>query len=170
MSVLNIKIYPAEVLRKKAADVKELDGKLLKLIDDMIQTMHDASGAGLAAPQVGVSRRVIVANPSDEEDAPEPIILINPVIVYSEGECESREGCLSIPDILVTVMRAAKVFVKGLDIKGKPVEIEAGGFLARVFQHEVDHLNGICLVERMGQVDREFFTQHYGKGKQNADA
>jgi peptide deformylase len=170
MSVLNIKLYPSEVLRKKAVEVKELDGRLLKLIDNMIETMYDASGAGLAAPQVGVSRRVIVANPSEREDYPEPIILINPVIAFSEGEIESREGCLSIPDIIVPVMRAARVFVKGLDRNGKPVGIEAGGLLARVFQHELDHLNGICLVERMGPVDREFFTQHYGKGKKTADA
>ena len=161
---MNIKIYPSEVLRKKASEVKDLDVWLLKLIDDLVETMRGASGAGLAAPQVGVSRRVIVANSAEGDDR-EPIVLINPVIVFAEGEIESREGCLSIPDIIVPVMRAARVFVKGLDRDGNPVELEAGGFLARVFQHEVDHLNGVCLVERMSAPDREFFTQRYNKGK-----
>jgi peptide deformylase len=168
MSALRIRIYPAAVLRKKASEVKEIDGRLQALMDDMVETMRYANGAGLAAPQVGVSRRVIVADPSKKEGDSIPIILINPVIVYSEGEVESREGCLSIPDLFVPVVRAAKVFVKGLDRDGNTVEVEAGGLLARVFQHEVDHLNGVCLVERMGFADREFFTQHYMKDSKTA--
>ncbi|RJQ52362.1 MAG: peptide deformylase [Nitrospiraceae bacterium] len=165
MSALTIVKYPEKILKEKTVPVKNIDGGLQKLIDDMIDTMYDSLGVGLAANQVGVSKQLAVIDVSVRDEKSPLIVLVNPEIVYSEGEVEAEEGCLSIPDYTTVLKRAVKVCVKGLDREGKPVEIEAEGFLARALQHEIDHLNGILFVDRMGRIKREFFKKRYAREK-----
>jgi peptide deformylase len=164
MAVLEIKEYPDRVLTKKAAPVTGIDGALQRLIDDMIETMYAAPGIGLAAPQVGVSARLIVIDVSvrDEERTP-LIVLINPEIVMAEGEIESEEGCLSLPDFQTVVKRAERVSVRGLDREGTPTEITGEGLLSRALQHEIDHLNGTLLIHRISSIKREFFKKRFQK-------
>ncbi len=161
MSVLEIKKYPDPVLKKKAFPVENIDGALQELIDDMIDTMHDAPGIGLAAPQVGVSRRVIVVHVNLKEESYPLIVLINPEIVQVDGKVVSEEGCLSVPGYVSNIERAGIVLVKGLDREGSPVEFEAEGLMARALQHEIDHLDGILFVDRMSPIKREFFRKRY---------
>ena len=128
------------VLRKKAQPVKVVDSLVGQLLDDMLETMYASNGIGLAAPQVGISKRIIVADIGDEETG--PVKMINPRIVERSGNVLGLEGCLSIPNVYGDVERAERVVVKGLDERGKPVVYEAEGLMARVFQHEIDHLDG----------------------------
>ncbi len=132
------------MLRQVAAPVDSVDGALVRLVDDMVETMYDAVGAGLAAPQVGVQKRLFVY---DVGDGPE--VVINPTIVESAGEWYHEEGCLSIPDLRLGIVRPMEVHVTGVDLDGNDVSIEADEFLGRVFQHEVDHLDGVLMVERL---------------------
>ncbi|MEW6601672.1 MAG: peptide deformylase, partial [Nitrospirota bacterium] len=157
MAVLKIVKYPEEVLKRKTNPVNEFDSELQKLIDDMIETMYAAPGVGLAANQVGISKQVTVIDVSSRDESSSLIVLVNPEIVHSEGEDNSEEGCLSIPEYTTIVKRAGKVKVKGLDRSGSPLEIEADGLLARALQHEIDHLNGFLLIDRIGRIKREFF-------------
>jgi peptide deformylase len=163
MAVLEIKKYPDRILREKTEPVNEFDSELQKLIDDMIETMYAAPGIGLAANQVGVSRQVAVIDVRIKDEKSILIILINPEIVHREGECSSEEGCLSVPDYTTIVKRAEKVKVKALDRYGKPIEIEGEGLLARALQHEVDHLNGLLLIDRIGRIKKEFFKKRYAR-------
>jgi peptide deformylase len=165
MSVREIIKYPEKVLREKASHVTDCDSKLNKLIDDMIETMYAAPGVGLAANQVGVPKQVAVIDVSAREEKSPLIVLVNPEIVHLEGEVEAEEGCLSVPDYTTVLKRAMKVCVKGLDRHGKPLEIEAEGLLARALQHEIDHLNGILFVDRMGRIRKEFFKKRYAREK-----
>ncbi len=161
MAVLEIKRYPDPILKRKARPVEEINGSLQKLIDDMLETMYDAPGIGLAAPQVGESIRLIVVDVSAREEEHPLIVLINPEIVYTEGKVDSEEGCLSVPGYVSTIRRANRVLVRGLDREGKPVEIEATGLLGRALQHEIDHLDGILFIDRMSPIKREFFRKRY---------
>ena len=136
--------FPNPVLAKKARAVKRVTPEIIKLIDDMIETMHAAPGVGLAAPQVGESLRVIVADIGAGE-----LVLVNPKIVEKHGKQIFTEGCLSVPGVEAPVERAAKVVVRGLDREGKSVEVQAEGLLATVFQHEIDHLNGHVFIDRV---------------------
>ncbi|MBI5742092.1 MAG: peptide deformylase [Nitrospirae bacterium] len=163
MSVLSIVKYPDKVLRDKTVPVGNIDGGLQKLIDDMIETMYAAPGVGLAANQVGISQQLAVIDVGIRDEKSRLIVLVNPEIVHLEGEIESEEGCLSIPDYTTVLKRAMKVLVKGYDREGGPVEIEAEGLLARALQHEIDHLNGILFVDRMGRIKREFFKKRYSR-------
>jgi len=141
-----------KVLRSKARKVQVVTPKLVALAERMLETMRQANGVGLAAPQVGVSQRFFVAElPEDEEnDRPrETYVLFNPEIVKSRGEQIGYEGCLSIPGYIGEVARHEQVTLKGLDEKGRPVRLKAEGYLARVFQHEIDHLDGILFTERL---------------------
>ncbi len=147
MAVVPIRTLPDPVLRKKAKKVSGADPSVLKLIDNMIETMHEASGVGLAAPQIGVPLRIVtICMP--EEDA-EEIILINPEIVKKSGEREIEERCLSIPGYAGTVKRAENVTAKGRDAAWKEVRIKADGLLAQALEHEIDHLNGVLFVDRL---------------------
>ncbi len=132
------------MLRQVAAPVDSVDGALVRLVDDMVETMYDAVGAGLAAPQVGVQKRLFVY---DVGDGPE--VVVNPTIVESAGEWYHEEGCLSIPDLRLGIVRPMEVHITGVDLDGNDVSIEADEFLGRVFQHEVDHLDGVLMVERL---------------------
>lgn len=136
--------FPHPILRKKAKAVKRVTGQIIRLIDDIIETMHKAPGVGLAAPQVGESIRVIVA-----DIGAGAIALINPKISRKSGKQCFNEGCLSLPGVEAPVERAAHVIVTGLDRSGTKVTIEASELLATVFQHEIDHLNGLVLIDRV---------------------
>ena len=150
MAVVPIRTMPDPVLRKKARRVKNVDGSILKLVDDMLETVHAASGVGLAGPQVGVPLRVVVIRLPEEE---EEIVLINPQVVRRTGEIVAVEGCLSIPGYVADVSRAAKVTVKGLDRNGKETRIKGEELLARVLQHEIDHLNGVLYTDYLESMD-----------------
>jgi peptide deformylase len=138
------------VLREKAKRVRAVGPSMQRLIGDMIETMHDSHGVGLAANQVGVLQRVIVIQLPDDE---EPRVFINPELVRQEGEREVLEGCLSIPRYRGLVKRSVKVKAKGLDAKGRQVRVSAEGLLAQALEHEVDHLNGTLYIDRL--VDRD---------------
>jgi peptide deformylase len=145
------------LLRKKSKKVKRFGRALQNLIDDMVETMHAVHGLGLAAPQIGVSRQVIVIQlPEDEEDSQSGklYVLCNPEIVKTVGEEESEEGCLSVPGFVGDVRRAAAVTVKGFDRHGKKMRVKAEGLLARAFQHEIDHINGTLYIDRVDSPEK----------------
>jgi peptide deformylase len=155
MPVLDIVTYPNPILRKKSPPVEAINDEIQSLIDDMIITMHAASGIGLAAPQVGISIRIMVVDINGGTD-PGPIItLINPEIISSEGENIREEGCLSVPGFCEELTRANKVKIKGMDRVGKEIVLEGEGLLARAFHHEMDHLNGLLFFDRLNKVKKE---------------
>jgi peptide deformylase len=161
--VLKIVEYPDPVLGEKAKPVEEIDESIHRLIDDMIETMHQAPGIGLAAPQVGESKQVVVVDIGAVEPDSEIIVLVNPQIVETEGEAVREEGCLSVPGLLSDIKRYAKVKVRGLNREGKAVEIVGEGLLARVFQHEIDHLNGKVILDRVSLLKRQLYKQKLKK-------
>jgi peptide deformylase len=163
MAVLEIRKYPDEVLKKKALPVKNIDKDLQRLVDNMMETMYAAPGIGLAAPQVGVSKRLVVIDVSTKDEKHPLIVLINPEIIEADSFIDSEEGCLSVPGYTSTIKRAGRVVVKGLDRNGRPVQIEGTGLLARALQHEIDHLDGVLFVDRMSSIKREFFKKKYIK-------
>lgn len=165
MAVLEIRKYPDEVLKRKASSISEIDREIQRLIDDMIETMYASNGIGLAAPQVGVSKRLIVVDTSPRQPNQSLIVMINPQIISTEGEILSEEGCLSLPGFITRLKRDERVLVKGLDRKGKEIEIQAEGLLARAIQHEIDHLDGILLIDRISPLKRELFRKKYQKTK-----
>lgn len=138
MAVLEIVTYPDPILLNEAQPVSRVTRRVRRLAHDMLETMYDAPGVGLAAPQVGVRQRVVVVDVGEN-----PITLVNPEITAAEGEQVGLEGCLSVPDLVGEVRRAEWVVAKGLDRRGRPITVEGEGLLARALQHEVDHLNGI---------------------------
>jgi len=150
MAVLPIYHFPHPVLKQKSKRVRRIDGSVKKLIGDMIDTMHYIYAAGLAAPQVGVSLRVIVISIPRKED----IALINPKVVRSKGEHLVKEGCFSVPGYFGEIKRAESVTVKGLDPNGKEIRIKANALLAETLQHEIDHLNGILYIDHIESQDK----------------
>ncbi len=163
MAILEIKKYPARVLKQKASAVSSIDQDLQDLIDDMIETMYAAPGVGLAAPQVGVSKRLAVIDISAKGTEIPLVVLINPVILVKEGSIEFEEGCLSLPEYTAKIERAEKVVVRSMDRKGRQVEMEAEGLLAIAMQHEIDHLDGVLLIDRISPIKREFFKKRHQK-------
>ena len=163
MAILEIKKYPEKVLKQKALPVTAFDQDLQSLIDDMVETMYAAPGVGLAAPQVGESRRLAVIDISSKEEEVPLLVLVNPVIVDSEGVIEFEEGCLSIPEYTTIVKRAEKVLVRAQDREGEAIEIEGTDLLAIALQHEIDHLEGILLIDRISPIKREFFKKRHKK-------
>ena len=157
MAIRRIHLAHEPVLRQVAKPVTRFDDGLQQLIDDMFEMMRAAPGVGLAAPQVGESIRLFVAEwPEDEED-PESLkayTIVNPVIVRAKGEEESEEGCLSIPGYVGDVRRATEVVVKGKDRLGNKIRLRVHGWLARVFQHEIDHLDGVLFIDRVDSPDK----------------
>ena len=152
MAVLKVKRYGDPVLRRRALPVGEVTPELRTLVDDMIDTMYDEIGIGLAAPQIGVPLRLLVVG---DERGREPRGLLNPVITAQGGEVTAEEGCLSIPGIFAQVTRAEWADVEAQDLEGRPVTIKARGFTARVFQHELDHLDGVLFIDRLDPVTRD---------------
>ncbi|GHC16278.1 peptide deformylase [Aidingimonas halophila] len=154
MAKLPILEYPDERLRKKAAPVETVDDDVRQLVDDMLETMYDAQGIGLAATQIDVHRRVVVMDVS--ETRAQPLVLINPEYTPIGEEREPlQEGCLSIPDYYAEIPRALRVHLKALDRDGQPYELEAEGLLAHCIQHEYDHLEGILFVDYLSPLKRE---------------
>jgi len=174
MAVRNIVFLGEQVLRQKAQKVQHVDKSIEKLIDDMVETMHAANGIGLAANQVGVLQRVIVVElPLDEEDPQSGKLytLINPEVVSSSQDVASgEEGCLSIPYYYGEVTRPQSVVVRGRDRKWREVKIKASGMLARVFQHEIDHLNGILFIDRMTDMARLRYVPPKAETDEQTDA
>jgi peptide deformylase len=157
VAVRPIRIYGDPVLRTKAAPVDGIDDEVRRLAADMLDTLADADGVGLAGPQVGESRRLIVVHPPAANDAPrrDPRVLVNPEIVERHGpQVAAEEGCLSIPGIYDEVKRPERVRVRALDLDGADVDIEAEGMLSRILQHEIDHLDGVLFVDRIGPMRR----------------
>jgi peptide deformylase len=157
MPLRDIVTLPDPILRRKARTINRFDADLQSLIDDMIETMRDAPGVGLAAPQVGISRRLIVVEyPEDDEldESPKKLyVVVNPEIKETSEETEMGiEGCLSIPGLHGEVERAIAVTVKGQTRRGQPMKIKAKGWLARIFQHEIDHVNGVVFTDRAAKV------------------
>ncbi len=147
--MLEIRKYGDKVLREKASEIKDISEDVVELAKAMVETMYDAPGIGLAAPQVGFSIRLITVDLTVGEDPSSLFILVNPEIKEKEGEDLDEEACLSIPGIREMVKRPFRVLVKGYDLEGKEREIEAEGLLARVFCHEVDHLDGVLFIDRL---------------------
>ena len=154
MAILEIKKFGSSVLRKRTAPVEKVTEETRRLIDDMFETMYAAEGIGLAAPQVGVSQDLIVVDVSPHDPSAERLALVNPEIVSEEGEVVGEEGCLSFPGITGDVKRAETVRVRALDREGQRFEAPMEGIAARVVQHEIDHLRGILVVDRLSTVKR----------------
>lgn len=152
MAVRPIVTYPDPTLRQKSKRVRNIDEAIQRLIDDMVETMHEAQGVGLAAPQIGVSLRVIVIELPDEE----MLALVNPQIVKRSGERLVVEGCLSVPGYRGEIKRSLKVTVKGLDRRGREVRLKGEGLLAQAFEHEIDHLNGVLYIDYLEGMDKLF--------------
>ncbi len=167
MALLEICKYPDPVLQIKADPVKGIDASLQRLIEDMTETMYQAPGIGLAATQVGKLIRVIVFDITPREEGRNPSFLINPEIIEAEGEQTLEEGCLSVPEYYSDVKRKAKVKVRGLDVKGKTVEICGEGVLATVLQHEIDHLDGILFIDRISALKRALYKKRVQKKLKN---
>ena len=147
--------YGSTVLRRKAVPVTSVDDGVQELIEDLFDTLAEADGVGLAAPQIGVSRRVIVVDISAAEAAQPPLALVNPVVEAGRGTAVAEEGCLSIPEVYGEVPRHTDVDISALDHEGRPFAFSAGGFFARVLQHEIDHLDGRLFIDHMPPLKRQ---------------
>ncbi len=163
MRIFPIIKYPSEILKQKAepVDISEIR-ELSDLIDSMINTMYAANGIGLAANQVGILKRLVVIDIIRDKEHP-PIVLINPQIEDTDGLIDSEEGCLSLPGQSTVIKRAEKILVSGLNRHGEMFRLEATGLLARAIQHEIDHLDGILIMDRLSPIKREFFKKRYLK-------
>jgi peptide deformylase len=155
--------YGHSILRRATQPVVHLNGDLQRLIDDMIETMYTAPGVGLAANQVGSLHRVFVANPAEDHDPSKLLVVINPELIHSEGEVVAEEGCLSLPDFREELRRARRVLLRGLDRTGRPIQVEGQDLLARIFQHELDHLNGVLFVDRLSPAKRDILRRKLKK-------
>lgn len=152
MSLLDILFYPDPQLRKIAAPVVNIDGRVAGLVDDMLETMYQAPGIGLAATQINIHERIVVIDVSEEGDS--PLTFINPELLVSEGAGEMQEGCLSIPGIYEMIKRPTDVRVAAIDREGNPFEMDADGLLAVCIQHEIDHLEGKLFVDYLSPLKR----------------
>lgn len=157
--IRTILTYPDPELKKKSAPVTIITDAIKELVRDMAETMYDAPGVGLAAPQIGVHQRVIVIDISAKNEPANLIVAINPVLVHGEGEAYEEEGCLSVIDYAANVKRYARVIVKALDLDGVEQTWKADELLAIAFQHEIDHLDGILFVDHLSPLKRELFQR-----------
>lgn len=157
MALLEIRLFGDPVLTQKSDPVTRFDAELARFGDDLLETLRYAHGAGLAAPQVGVLKRMFAFDiPPDEETGEHPFgVLVNPVITRWEGEQDGEEGCLSFPGLYYACKRAMEVTVDAVDVRGQPLQVEGDGLLARCMQHEIDHLDGVLFIERMSRGDRK---------------
>ena len=171
MAILPILVAPNPVLKTKCKPVDEVTPELAKLMDDMLDTMYDAPGIGLAAPQVGVSKRILVIDVARDGEEPQPLKIANPEIIWeSEDTSVYQEGCLSIPEQYADVERPAEVGVRYLDENGKEHEIEADGLLATCIQHEMDHLEGVLFIDYLSRLKRQRAVQKVKKVEKSKDA
>ena len=161
-----IRTYGDPVLKTKAAEVADINGKIASLVDDMYETLYDSdSGIALAAPQIGVQKQIFVWDVDDEKMA-----IINPQIVESSGEWVYDEGCLSIPGLYVEMLRPNHVLMRGFTIDGDEIEIEASELMGRLFQHEIDHLHGVLMFDRMTPEQRKEAMQEYRRIQEQPEA
>ena len=170
MALLPIKNCFDPVLRKQCQIIENIDGELVTLSEDMIETTLAAPGVGLAANQIGVPWRLFVVNMGIETDKDNLITLINPEITAMEGNELGEEGCLSIPDVVAQVNRAIQIELKAIDLNGNDVRFEAKGYLARALQHEMDHLNGVLFWDNLGKVKRDILKRKFKKKLKEQDA
>ena len=160
MSVLPIRLYPDQVLRVRCPEVGVFDGELAELARDMVETMYNAPGVGLAAPQVGVEKRLAVVDVSVGEEESGLHVFVNPRVVERSGSEADYEGCLSIPEFSEKVVRPTRITVEAVDVTGAPFSFEAEEFLARAICHEVDHLNGVLFVDHLRGLKKERARRH----------
>jgi len=165
VAVLEIRQYPDPILRQQAKTVENINGDLQHLIDDMLETLYAAPGLGLAAPQVGYSLRLFVYDLSvaEEREKGSPMVLVNPELVSQTGEANEDEGCLSVPEYRESVVRAARVAVRGMDREGREITVEGEGLLAKLLQHEMDHLDGKLFIDRISSLKRNIFLRRLKK-------
>ncbi|MGE5261569.1 MAG: peptide deformylase [Actinomycetota bacterium] len=166
MAIHPILTLPEPVLRTKAKPIERVDAELRRLMDDMLETMYDAPGIGLAAPQIGVSRRLIVMDPAKDEAPKTPLIMVNPEILSRSEEMRLHdEGCLSIPDFTAEIERPARTRVAYIDREGKTNEVELEGIWSTLVQHEIDHLNGILFIDYLSRLKRDMVVRKFTKQK-----
>jgi len=163
MAIIDIRTIPDPVLRKLAQPIDNITDEIVKLSDDMIETMILAHGAGLAANQVGIPIKLIAIEASLNPKEKSHIILINPVIVETDLEENGEEGCLSVPGYYEYVKRAKKVLARGVDLKGNTIDLECEGQLARAMQHEIDHLSGVLFIDILSPLKKNLFKKKFGK-------
>ncbi len=164
MAVLPIITLPDPVLRKISDPVERVDDAVVKLMDDMLETMYAAPGVGLAAPQVGVLRRVVVIDTAEDDEQPNPIVMANPELIALGSETRvHEEGCLSIPDVRVEIERPSTVTVRYIDRHGKERELAADGLLATAIQHEIDHLDGQLIIDFLSRLKRDIIIRKFKK-------
>lgn len=169
MALREILVAPHPILKRRAQSVEKVDAGIRRLMDDMMETMYDANGIGLAAPQVGVSKRVIVLDVSRGDEEPRPLRMANPEIVWSSEEMATREeGCLSLPEQYADVTRPARVRVRYLDHENEIRELEAEGILAVCLQHEMDHLEGTLFVDHISMLKRGMIMRRLAKAQKVA--
>lgn len=171
MSKLTIIVAPDPRLKRRSEPVERVDDEVRQLMDDMLDTMHAAKGIGLAAPQVGVLKRVIVADVSPPDEAPDPIQLANPEVIWQSGESVlAEEGCLSLPDHFAEVVRSERLRIRYLDAENELRELEADGLLARCLLHEMDHLKGTLFVDHLSSLKRGMILRKLSKLKRQREA
>jgi peptide deformylase len=166
MAILHIKIYGDPVLRKQAKEITKVDESIRKLASDMLKTLKEAGGIGLAANQIGQDKKLFVIDRSFFTATPgedSPLIVINPTLVESYGEQTAEEGCLSIPGTYADVTRQLEVLVKGIDLDEREIKIEGKGFLSRVLLHEIDHLNGLLFIDHLSSIRRRLLAKKLKK-------
>jgi peptide deformylase len=164
MACLPIITLPDPILRKISDPVEKIDSAVVKLMDDMLETMYDAPGIGLAAIQVGIPKRIVVIDASDDEDTPKPLAMVNPeIIALGQTTRLYEEGCLSIPDIRVDIERPETVTVRYIDRHGKHQELAADGLLATAIQHELDHLDGHLIIDFLSRLKRDIIIKKFKK-------
>jgi peptide deformylase len=168
MAVLEIVTYPDSTLTRRAEEVEKVDGKIRKLLSDMVDTMYANGGIGLAAPQVGVSKRVIVMDVRPYDPSASLVSIINPEVVEEGEEIIHEEGCLSVPGCVEGIKRRQWIKVRGLDERGREIEVEGEGMLAIALQHEIDHLNGRVILDRMSRVKKNLYKKRLQKAKERA--
>lgn len=170
MTLLTIRVIPDPVLREKAHEVASVDKEVVRLMDDMLETMYDNSGIGLAANQVGILKRVIVLDISESRNGTEAMFMANPVVIWSsDEEFKYCEGCLSVPDQRADVIRPRKIRVQYLDKKGKQQELEAEDLLSQCIQHEIDHLNGVLFIDHLSRLKRSMIERKLEKANRYKD-
>ncbi len=163
MAVRGILKFPDPALLRKADPVQTVDQEITTLVRDMVETMHAAPGIGLAAPQIGVNLRVIVVDPSAGENPAAILALLNPVVLSTEGLAVAEEGCLSLPEVQEEIQRPEKIVLEALSLSGETLRMEVDGLLARILQHEIDHLDGILIIDKIGAIKRDIIKRKLRK-------
>jgi peptide deformylase len=170
MAIRPIIIAPDPVLKAKAKPVENIDGGIVRLMDDMLETMYKAPGIGLAAPQIGILQRVIVVDVADKDEKPQPFAMANPEILWTSDETSvHNEGCLSLPDHYADVTRPKQVRLRYIDRDGEVRELDADNLLATCVQHEIDHLNGVLFIDHISLLKRNMIMRKLQKAKKSQE-